>query len=318
MATDVLLPAALAVIMGSLGLTLTPDDFRRVLVAPKGVAIGLLNLLLISPLLGFASAEVFGLDPLFAVGLVIMAAAPGGVMAALLTHLARGETALSVTMTGVSSVCAVITVPLYLSLSIDHFGAAVGDDVSMLGTVARVFAITLIPLAAGMAYRARRTEHALAIEPRVKRVSFIVFVAVVIGAVVDEWGRVTESFGTVAPAAFALNVAAMTVSFAVARAARLPDRSATAISMELGVHNSTLTIAVATTIDDRLAIPAAVYSAFMFVTAVPFAWLSQRRLSGEAVAPWTRIDTTTQAAVVQNSVRASVSDSTPSPTTRPR
>ena len=279
MATDVLLPAALAVIMGSLGLSLTPDDFRRVLVAPKGVAIGLLNLLLISPLLGFAMAEVFGLDPVFAVGLVIMAAAPGGVMAALLTHLARGETALSVTMTGVSSVCAVITVPLYLKLSIDFFDAGVGDDVSMLGTVARVFAITLIPLAIGMTYRARRTEHALAIEPRFKRVAFIVFVAVVIGAVIAEWGRVTESFGSVAPAALALNVAAMSVSFTIAHLARLPDRSATAIAMELGVHNSTLTIAVATTIDDRLAIPAAVYSAFMFLTAFPFALLMARRNS---------------------------------------
>lgn len=284
MATDVLLPAALAVIMGSLGLSLTLDDFRRVLVVPKGVAIGLLNLLLISPLLAFASAELFGLDPLLAVGLVIMGAAPGGVLAALLTHLARGETALSVTMTGVSSVCAVITVPLYLSLSVNWFDAGVGDDVSMLGTVVRVFAITLIPLSAGMVYRARRTAHALAIEPRVKRVSFIVFVAVVIGAVIDEWSLVTDSFGTVAPAALALNVAAMTVSFSIARAARLPDRSATAIAMELGVHNSTLTIAVATSIDDRLAIPAAVYSAFMFATAVPFAYLMAQRNNGLSAA----------------------------------
>lgn len=275
--TDVLLPLALAVIMGSLGLSLTPDDFRRVLVAPKGVAIGLVNLLVLSPLLAFAMAEAFGLDPIFAVGLVLMGAAPGGVMANLLTHLARGETALSVTMTAVSSVAAVLTVPLYLTLSIDYFDAGVGDDVSMLGTVARVFAITLIPLAIGMRFRTRRPARAAEIEPSVKRVSLIVFFLVVVGAVVSEWGRVTESFGTVAPAALALNVAAMSVSFAVARAARLPDRSSTAIALELGVHNSTLTIAVATSIDARLAIPAAVYSAFMFLTALPFAALMARR-----------------------------------------
>lgn len=274
---DVFLPLALAIIMGSLGLSLTPDDFRRVLVAPKGVAIGLLNLLLLSPLLAFGSAELFGLSPVFAVGLVIMGAAPGGVLANLLTHLARGETALSVTMTAVSSVCAVITVPLYLKLSIDHFGAGVGDDVSMLGTVARVFAITIIPLSIGMAYRARNTVRAIEIEPTIKKVSLAVFVIVVIGAVASEWDKVTESFGTVAPAALALNVAAMSVSFLVARAARLPDRQSTAIALELGVHNSTLTIAVATAIDTRLAIPAAVYSAFMFLTAVPFAHLMARR-----------------------------------------
>jgi len=217
--TDILLPLALAVIMGSLGLSLTPADFRRVLVAPKGVTIGLVNLLLLSPLLAFGAAELFGLDPIFAVGLVLMGAAPGGVMANLLTHIARGETALSVTMTAVSSVAAVVTVPLYLTLAINHFDAGVGDDVSMLGTVARVFAITLIPLSIGMAFRARRPQRAAEIEPMVKRVSLIVFVLVVIGAVASEFDLVTESFGTVAPAALALNVAAMSISFAVARPA---------------------------------------------------------------------------------------------------
>jgi len=275
--TDVLLPLALAVIMGSLGLSLTPADFRRILVAPKGVAIGLANLLVLSPLLAFGSAELFGLGAMFAVGLVLMGAAPGGVMANLLTHLARGETALSVTMTAVSSVAAVVTVPLYLELAVSHFDAGFAADVSMLGTVARVFAITIVPLSIGMAFRARRPDRAREIEPAIKRVSLVVFVLVVAGAVASEWDRITESFASVAPAALALNVAAMSVSFAVARAARLPDRSATAIALELGVHNSTLTIAVATTIDPQLAIPAAVYSAFMFVTAFPFAALMARR-----------------------------------------
>jgi BASS family bile acid:Na+ symporter len=276
-ATDVLLPVALAIIMGSLGLALTTADFRRVLEAPRGIGIGLANLLVVSPFLAFGSAEVFGLDPVFAVGLVMMGAAPGGAMANLLTHLARAETALSVTMTAISSVAAVVTVPLYLKLAIDHFDAPVGDHVSMLGTVARVFAITIVPLAIGMAYRARRPAQAIALEPRFKRGALAVFVLVVIGAVVAEWDRVTASFGTVAPAALALNVAAMSVSFGVARLARLPDRQATAIALELGLHNATLTIAVATTIDTRLAIPAAVYSAFMFVTAVPFTALMARR-----------------------------------------
>ena len=183
------LPAALAVIMCSLGLSLTPGDFKRVLVLPKGVAIGLVNLLVISPLLAFAIAEVYGLAPELAVGLVLMGAAPGGTMANLLTHLARGDTALSVTMTGVSSIAAVVTVPLYLGLAIDFFDAPVGDDVSMLGVVARVFAITLVPLAIGMALRARDPERADRLEPRIKRVALIVFVLVVAGAVASELER---------------------------------------------------------------------------------------------------------------------------------
>jgi BASS family bile acid:Na+ symporter len=263
--------------MGSLGLSLTTADFRRVLVAPKGVAIGLVNLLLVSPLLAFGAAELFGLDPVFAVGLVLLGASPGGVMANLLTHLARGETALSITLTAISSVAAVVTVPLYLGFAIDYFDAGLGDQVSMLGTVAKVFAITIVPLAIGMSYRARRPERAIALEPRLKRAALIAFVLVVAGAVISEWDRIKGSFDTVGPAALALNVAAMSVSFSVARLVRLPQRQATAIAMELGIHNSTLTIAVATAISSELAIPAAVYSAFMFVTAGSFAKLMARR-----------------------------------------
>ena len=117
------LPIALAVIMTVLGLALTPADFRRVVVFPRGVAIGLSNLIVISPLLAFAVAEAYALDPALAVGLVILGAAPGGTMANMLTHLARGDTALSITLTAISSVAAVITVPLYLELATNHFGA---------------------------------------------------------------------------------------------------------------------------------------------------------------------------------------------------
>jgi BASS family bile acid:Na+ symporter len=274
---DVLLPAGLAVIMGTLGLSLTPADFRRVLVAPRGVTVGLLNLLVVSPLLAFAAAEAFGLEPVLAVGLVLLGASPGGTMANLLTHLARGETALSITMTAVSSVAAVVTVPLFLGLAIDHFDAGLGDDVSMTGIVARVFAITIVPLAIGMSYRARRPARAVAVEPRLKRAALAAFVLIVAGAVASEWERVTESFGEVALAALALNVAAMSIAFAVARVARVPERQATAIAMELGVHNSTLTITVATTISTELAIPGAVYSVFMFLTAGAFATVMARR-----------------------------------------
>jgi BASS family bile acid:Na+ symporter len=121
--TEALLPLALAIIMISLGLSLTPADFKRVFVLPRGVAIGITNLLLISPFLAFAIAELYGLSPELAVGLVLLGASPGGTTANMLTHLARGDTALSVTMTAISSVAAVVTVPLYLDLSINHFDA---------------------------------------------------------------------------------------------------------------------------------------------------------------------------------------------------
>jgi bile acid:Na+ symporter, BASS family len=285
--TDTLLPAGLAVIMFSLGLTLTPADFKRVVVLPRGVTIGLANLLVISPLLAFAVGNAYGLAPTLAVGLVLLGASPGGTTANLLTHLARGDVALSVTMTAISSVCAVFTVPLFLSLGADHFGAAdVSDEVSTIGVVARVFCITIIPLAVGMAIRGRRPERAQEVQPKLQRVALGVFVAIVAAAVISEWDRITENFADVASAALTLNLLAMTVSYTVARVARLDDRQSTAVSMELGIHNSTLAITVAASVSTELAIPAAVYSAFMYITAGLFARIMYRR-NAVRVAPAT-------------------------------
>ena len=279
---SVLLPIALALIMGSLGLSLTLTDFRRILTQPRGVLIGLANLLLVSPLLAFAVAELYSLEAAFAVGLVLLGASPGGTLANLLTHLARGDTALSISMTALSSVAAVVTVPLFLTLAVDHFGASVADDVNMLGVVVRVFLITLVPLAVGMRLRALDPARAAAAEPRAKRLALVVFLFVVTGAVANEWDTIVDHFGELALAALTLNVAAMTVSFTVSRIARLSNRQATAVAMELGIHNATLAIAVAVSIADVLAIPAAVYSAFMFLTAGTFARLMWHRNGGAA------------------------------------
>jgi BASS family bile acid:Na+ symporter len=282
----VALPIAIALIMGSLGLSLTPADFKRIFVQPRGVLIGLANLLVISPLLAFTVAEVYGLDPVLAVGLVLLGSTPGGTMANLLVHLARGETALSISMTALSSVFAVVTVPLYLGLAISHFDASsVPDDLSMVGISARVFAITVVPLAIGMWVRARRPRWAVANEPRAKRVALGAFVVVVAGAVADEFGTISDHIGEIALAALTFNVLAMTVSFAVARAARLDNRQSTAVAMELGIHNGTVAIAVAALILTELAIPAAVYSAFMFVTGGLFARFIARRNAAESAPP---------------------------------
>lgn len=273
----VLLPIALAVIMISLGLSLTTADFKRVFVFPKGVAIGMTNLVLISPLLAFGIAELYDLSPELAVGLVLMGAAPGGTTANLMTHLARGDTALSVTMTAISSLAAVITVPLYLGLSIEYFDAGVGDDVSMGGIVARVFAITIIPLAFGMWLRSRDPERATRLEPTVKKLAFGFLLVVIAGAVVSEFDVIEDNFADLALATLTLNLAAMSVSFSIAQLARLNAAQSTAIALELGVHNGTLAIAVASTIDNTLATPAAVYSLFMFFTAGAFARVMYRR-----------------------------------------
>ncbi len=282
--TEVLLPVAIAVIMGSLGLALTPADFRRVLVAPRGVAIGLVNLVLVSPLLALAIAELFGLDPVLAVGLVLLGASPGGMMANMLTHLARGDTALSVTMTAISSVGATVTVPLFLAVATAHFGASDLGEVSMLGVVAKVFAITIVPVSLGMWLRVRWPAPVEAAYPRVRAIALGLFAAVVAAAIVSEQDVVRENLEAVAGAALALNVAGMAVGFATARLARLDSRQSTAIALELGVHNSTLAIAVGASLAHDVSIPAAVYSAFMLFTGGAFAWTMSRRNRAPAAA----------------------------------
>jgi len=285
MFADVLLPLALVLIMGSLGLTLTPADFKRVFTAPRGVGIGLLNLLLISPLLAFLVADVYGLAAALAVGVVLLGASPGGTTANLLTHLARGDVALSISMTAVSSVASVLTVPLFLSLGAAYFDAQdISDEISMPGIALRVFLITLVPLAIGMLIRARRTGWALRNMQKARTIALVAFVIVVAGAIITEFETISDAFAEIAAAVVTLNLLAMTVSFFIARAAKLDNRQSTAIAMELGVHNTTVALAVATAVDDELAGPAAVYGLFMFLTAGLFAWFMSRRNADAAPA----------------------------------
>ncbi len=286
MVTTVVLPLALAIIMFTLGLGLTIADFKRVVVYPRGISIGMVNLLLVSPLLAFAMAELFNLDPLLALGLVLLGASPGGTLSNVFTHIAKGETAMSVTMTAISSVTALIMIPLYLGLANNYFDAGNSlDDVNMWGVVLRTFLITILPLSLGMWARSRAPEKMERWRPGLSRASLVLFVLVVIGAVASEFTLIQENFTRVAGAALALNVVAMAFSFTASKVARLSDRQATAIALELGIHNATVAIVVAGMINDELMIPAAVYSAFMFITGGIFAKFMYSRNASESPGP---------------------------------
>ncbi|MBK5232770.1 MAG: bile acid:sodium symporter family protein [Thermoleophilia bacterium] len=280
---EVVLPLSLIFIMFNIGLSLTPDDFRRVIRIPKGVAVGMVNLLLVSPFLAAIVATVFDLDPVLAVGLVLLGAAPGGTMANMYTHLAKGETALSVTLTALSSVLCVITVPLYLKLADNHFGGGnLIDDVNMLGVAARVVVITLLPLGVGMFVRRRRPDWTDRRKPGLDRAALIVFVLVVAAAVASEWSTIVDNFAKVALATLTLNLLAMGISFGAAKALRLTERAATAIALELGIHNATVAITVGSLLgDDAFIVPAGVYSLFMFINGTIFARYMSRRNRSE-------------------------------------
>lgn len=273
-----LLPISLFVIMFSLGLALTVADFRRVVVFPRGVTIGLGNLLLISPLLAFALAKVFALPPELAIGMVLLGASPGGTTANMLTHLARGDTALSITMTAISSVAAVFTVPLLLALATAHFMRAdTPHELAMGAIIIKILLITLVPLSLGMVTRGLAPAWALRNEKRAKNVAMIFFVLVVFAALWAEREHIFGNIGSVGPAVLSLNVLAMGISFMLSRMAGLDGPQSTAISIELGVHNTTLAMAVGAMVAPAMIIPAAVYGVFMFFTAGAFAkWMHSR------------------------------------------
>lgn len=277
--TALLLPLALVIIMTSLGIALTVADFRRVLVYPKGVAIGLGNLLLISPALAFLVAWLFSLPPELAVGVVLLGAAPGGTMANMLTHLARGDTALAVTMTAVSSAVCVVTVPLFLTLGMDLFmrGEHAGPTPALGPIVVKILMMTLVPLSAGMLVRARLPHLASRLERPLKRLAIGFFVLVVIAAIYSERNNILGYITAVGSAVVCLNVLAMAIGYGCAQLGRLDRRQSTAVAIELGVHNTTLSMAVGGLVSVTMAVPGAVYGTFMFVTAGLFAWAMARR-----------------------------------------
>jgi bile acid:Na+ symporter, BASS family len=281
--TTVFLPIALGVIMLGLGLSLTLADFQRVVVFPRAVIVGLVCQMLILPAICFGIATLFRLPPELAVGLMLLSASPGGITANLFSHLARGDVALNVTLTAINSVLSLVTLPFIVNYSLEHFMGHGQTPPLQFVKVLEVFAVVLVPVGIGMLVRWRKAAIADRMDRPVRIVSAIVLVLVILAAVVKERATLLESIQEVGPAAFAFNVASMAVGFAVPLLARVKRRQATAIAMEIGVHNGTLAIAVAGLLNNsRMAIPAAIYSLIMFFTAAGFGFFMARRQGTES------------------------------------
>jgi len=262
------LPIALALIMFGLGLDLTLDDFRRVGRSPKAAAIALGCQLLILPALCFGLVLLFDLSPLLAVGLMLLAASPGGTTANLFSHLFRGDVALNISLTAVNSLIALATLPLVMNLAIDYFD--VGDSVSApFGEVVKVFAIVLVPVAIGMAVRRTRPAFAASMDRPVRIGSAVVLAILVIAIMVDQRDNILDYLADVGPAAALFCAASLTIGYVVPRALGVVERQAIASSMEIGVHNATLAIVIAVEVLDSvpISVPAAVYGVVMFPLA---------------------------------------------------
>ena len=270
------LPIALGIIMLGLGLSLTLADFARVVKFPKPVLIGLSCQLLLLPVVCFFLAKAFGLAPALAVGLMLLAASPGGTTANLYSHLAHGDVALNITLTAVNSVIAVLTMPLIVNLSLAYFME--GDQALPLQftKVVQVFVIVLGPVAIGIWIRSRFPGFAARMEKPVKIISALFLLIIIILAVVKDWQTFVDYAPLVGGAALAFNLISLAVGYWVPRLFKLSLRQSVAIGMEIGIHNGTLAIALALSPmllnNATMSIPAAIYSIIMFFTAAAFGW----------------------------------------------
>jgi BASS family bile acid:Na+ symporter len=277
------LPIALAIIMFGLGLSLTTDDFRRVSRTPKAVAVALVLQVLVLPAAAFGLVKGFDLAPLLAVGVMLLAASPGGTTANLFSHLFRGDVALNITLTAINSVLAALTIPIITNLAIDHFDAQ-GDLGLQLGKVVQVIAIVLIPVTIGMVVRRRSADFAARADRPVRIFSIAVLVIVSAAALLGEREHLADYMQQVGLVTGIFCLVSLTVGYGGARLLRLDQRQAIATAMEVGIHNTTVALTIALSVLDstEVAIPIAVYSVLMYVLATAFGYaITQRHSDAE-------------------------------------
>jgi BASS family bile acid:Na+ symporter len=271
------LPVALAIIMFGLGLSLTTDDFRRVARTPRAVVVALVLQVLVLPVVAFGLVKAFDVDLLLAVGVMLLAASPGGTTANLFSHLFRGDVALNVTLTAINSVLAAVTIPLITNLAIDHFDAD-GELGLQLGKVVQVIAIVLVPVVVGMAVRRRSADFAASADRPVRVFSIVVLVLVAVGALLGEREHLGDYLQQVGVVTGLFCLASLTLGYLGAKALRLDERQAIAASMEIGIHNTTIALTIALSVLDstEVAVPSAVYSILMYLFATAFGFAITR------------------------------------------
>ena len=277
--TDVILPLALAFIMVVLGLGLTGADFLRVIKQPRDFFVGALSQVILLPVIAFILVKIWPIAPELAIGVMIIAAAPGGVTSNLLTSFAKGDVALSISLTAIISLFSVITIPFIVLTSVELLGGSnITQDISLFSMSRDMFLIVTVPVILGMLLRKFSSGVALKLEPIAKKVSIALFVLVLLGAIAAERENVISYFAQAGPITLILNVVMMIVAYYVAQFLASGTKQKKCITIECGLQNGTLAIFVATSIfgGGMYVIPAATYSLIMFATSLIFVYLVRK------------------------------------------
>ena len=271
--TDIFLPIALAFIMFALGLGLTGTDFLRVIKQPKDFFVGAISQIILLPVIAFVLVKIWPISPELAIGVMIIAAAPGGVTSNILTSFARGDVALSISLTAIISLLSVITVPFIIVTSLGLLGSEnISQNISLTSMAISMFLIVTVPVIIGMIFRRFASNIAINFEPIAKKISVALFIIVLLGAILAEKDNIVSYFADAGLITFVLNVLMMIVAFYVAQLLGTGNAQKKCIAIECGLQNGTLAIFVGTTLfgGGAFVIPAATYSLIMFVTSLIF------------------------------------------------
>lgn len=277
-----LFPITVAVIMLGLGLTLTLEDFRRVVKYPRAMVVCLVCQMLVLPAICLGLVVVFGLRPELAIGMMLLAASPGGSTASLYSHLFKGDVALNISLTAVNSVLAMFTLPLIVNLSVAGFLGADSTIGLQFDKVVQVFSIVLIPIAVGMALRAKFTAFAVRMERPVKILSVIVLVMMIASVISGLGEEVFQILGEIILVVALFNLSGMAIGYFGPRLMKVGPRASIASAFEIGLHNAPLSIAIAmspTLLNStEMAMPSVTYGFVMFFTALVFGLVVARRV----------------------------------------
>jgi BASS family bile acid:Na+ symporter len=278
--TQFLLPLALFIIMMGMGLSLVTADFKRVILFPKAVALGLILKLIFTPLLTFALLYFIPLQPELAVGFILLAACPGGATTNLLTNLANGDVALSITLTAIASVITVFTIPFIVNFGLDIYMNETQEiNLPFFKTVGQILAITVVPVVFGMIINKRFPVFAQKSVKPVKIISAVFLVLIIAAVMIKERENLVEFFKKVGPLALILNLAGMLAGYLITKLFTKNKKQSVTVGIEVGVVNGTLGIAIAAGIlhNSAMTIPSAIYSIIMFPAAMLMIYIGTRR-----------------------------------------
>lgn len=281
----IMLPLALAIIMIGLGLELTPKDFARVSKHPKAVIIALFCQLVLLVGIAFILCKILALPPLLAVGLMLLAASPGGSTANLFSYLFKGDIALNITLTAINSVIAALSLPLIVNFSIQYFMNDAQQISMQFSKILQVFAIILIPVAIGMTIRRYAPHFSEKLNTPLRIFSVVFLILIIIGAITKERAHIVEYITQVGLATIIFCICSLLIGYFVPRFVGINSAQARACAFEIGIHNSTLAMTIALTVinNTAVAMPAAVYSIFMYFFAAIFGMLISRLSKQETV-----------------------------------